>query len=85
MGSLAIHDLTPLIGSASSADIADLLTGTHASQLRALMGDLVIWHNPGTMHRARPFDPSSGRLLHRFTIDGDEVITAPPAGCVAAS
>lgn len=41
--------------------------------------DLVIWNNTGTMHRARPFDPSCGRLLHRFTIDGDETITPPPA------
>jgi alpha-ketoglutarate-dependent taurine dioxygenase len=39
--------------------------------------DLVIWNNTGTMHRARPFDPASGRLLHRFTIDGDEAISAP--------
>lgn len=40
-------------------------------------GDLVIWNNTGTLHRARPFDPASGRLLHRFTIAGDEVIRAP--------
>ncbi len=39
--------------------------------------DLVIWNNTGTMHRARPFDPACGRLLNRFSIDGDEAITAP--------
>lgn len=39
--------------------------------------DLVIWNNTGTLHRARPFDPDSGRLLHRFTIEGDEPIRAP--------
>ncbi len=39
--------------------------------------DLVIWNNTGTMHRARPFDPACGRLLERFTIDGDEAIRAP--------
>jgi len=39
--------------------------------------DLIIWNNTGTMHRARPFDPSCGRLLHRFTIAGDEPIRAP--------
>lgn len=38
------------------------------------MGDLVIWNNTGTLHRARPFDPACGRLLHRFTLDGDEPI-----------
>jgi alpha-ketoglutarate-dependent taurine dioxygenase len=41
------------------------------------LGDLVIWNNTGTMHRARPFDPTCGRLLHRFTLEGDEPIRAP--------
>jgi alpha-ketoglutarate-dependent taurine dioxygenase len=39
--------------------------------------DLLIWNNTGTMHRAMPFDPNSGRLLHRFTLEGDEAIQAP--------
>ncbi len=43
-------------------------------------GDLLIWNNTGTMHRARPFDPACGRLLNRFTIDGDERITPPVVG-----
>jgi alpha-ketoglutarate-dependent taurine dioxygenase len=41
------------------------------------LNDLLIWNNTGTMHRARPFDPSSGRLLHRFTLEGEEPIRAP--------
>ncbi|MEJ5976796.1 TauD/TfdA family dioxygenase [Novosphingobium sp. PS1R-30] len=41
--------------------------------------DLVIWNNTGTLHRARPFDPASGRLLHRFTLVGEEPIRAPDA------
>ena len=44
------------------------------------MNDLVLWNNTGTMHRARPFDPNSGRLLTRFTLDGEEPICAPAAG-----
>lgn len=40
-------------------------------------GDLLIWNNTGTMHRARPFDPASGRLMERFTLVGDEPIRAP--------
>ena len=44
------------------------------------MNDLVLWDNTGTMHRARPFDPNSGRLLNRFTLDGEEPICAPAAG-----
>lgn len=44
------------------------------------MGDLLIWNNTGTLHRARPFDPECGRLLHRFTIDGDEAISPVSRG-----
>jgi alpha-ketoglutarate-dependent taurine dioxygenase len=40
-------------------------------------GDLLIWNNTGVMHRARPFAASSGRLLHRFTLEGEEPIRAP--------
>lgn len=40
------------------------------------MGDVVMWDNTGTMHRARPYDESTGRELHRFTIEGHEPITA---------
>ena len=42
--------------------------------------DLLIWNNTGTMHRARPFDPECGRLLHRFTLVGTERIRAPSRG-----
>ncbi len=38
------------------------------------MGDLLMWDNTGTMHRVRPFDRSSGRQLHRFTLNGEEPI-----------
>ncbi|MFC4314559.1 TauD/TfdA dioxygenase family protein [Steroidobacter flavus] len=36
------------------------------------VGDLVIWDNTGTMHRATPYDPASGRLLHRTKLEGEE-------------
>ncbi|WP_419924808.1 TauD/TfdA dioxygenase family protein [Candidatus Poriferisocius sp.] len=35
-------------------------------------GDLVVWDNRGTMHRALPYTAASGRLMHRTTIVGDE-------------
>lgn len=38
------------------------------------MGDLLMWDNTGTMHRVKPFDKSSGRQLHRFTLNGEEPI-----------
>jgi alpha-ketoglutarate-dependent taurine dioxygenase len=40
------------------------------------MNDLLIWDNTGTMHRATPYDVTSGRRLHRFTLDGEEPVTA---------
>lgn len=36
------------------------------------LGDMVIWDNTGTMHRAMPYALDSGRLMHRTTIQGDE-------------
>ncbi|MEV0708382.1 TauD/TfdA dioxygenase family protein [Nocardia aurea] len=36
------------------------------------VGDLVIWDNTGTMHRATPYNPDSGRLLHRTKLEGEE-------------
>jgi alpha-ketoglutarate-dependent taurine dioxygenase len=36
------------------------------------VGDLVIWDNTGTMHRAMPYDPNSGRILHRTKLEGEE-------------
>jgi len=36
------------------------------------VGDLVMWDNTGTMHRARPYDPDSGRALRRTKLAGEE-------------
>ena len=36
------------------------------------LGDLVMWDNTGTMHRAEPYDPQCGRLLHRTKLQGEE-------------
>ncbi|TPG34727.1 TauD/TfdA dioxygenase family protein [Mycolicibacterium hodleri] len=36
------------------------------------VGDLVMWDNTGTMHRATPYDPASGRLLQRTKLAGEE-------------
>ncbi len=38
------------------------------------VGDSVMWDNTGTMHRAMPYDPNCGRLLHRTKTAGDEPI-----------
>jgi alpha-ketoglutarate-dependent taurine dioxygenase len=36
------------------------------------VGDLVMWDNTGTMHKATPYDPDSGRILHRTKLEGEE-------------
>jgi alpha-ketoglutarate-dependent taurine dioxygenase len=36
------------------------------------VGDLVIWDNTGTMHRAEEYDHSSGRLMVRTKLEGEE-------------
>jgi len=35
---------------------------------------LNVWDNTGTVHRAMPYDPASGREMHRTTWLGDEPI-----------
>lgn len=36
------------------------------------IGDLVMWDNTGTMHRAEAYDPSCGRLMVRTKLQGEE-------------
>jgi alpha-ketoglutarate-dependent taurine dioxygenase len=36
------------------------------------VGDMVIWDNTGTMHRATPYDPAAGRMMHRTKLQGEE-------------
>jgi alpha-ketoglutarate-dependent taurine dioxygenase len=36
------------------------------------VGDLVIWDNTGTMHRAEPYDKDCGRMMHRTKLQGEE-------------
>lgn len=36
------------------------------------VGDMVVWDNTGTMHRACPYDHRSGRLMHRTKLEGEE-------------
>jgi alpha-ketoglutarate-dependent taurine dioxygenase len=36
------------------------------------VGDLVMWDNTGTLHRAEQYDVTSGRMLHRTKLAGEE-------------
>ena len=35
-------------------------------------GDMIIWDNTGTLHRAEEYDPSTGRLMVRTKLEGEE-------------
>ena len=37
-------------------------------------GDLVIFNNPGLLHRSHPYNEASGRVMHRTTLKGSEKI-----------
>jgi alpha-ketoglutarate-dependent taurine dioxygenase len=37
-------------------------------------GDLVIWNNPGLLHRSHPYGEAAGRVMHRTTVKGTEAI-----------
>ncbi len=39
-------------------------------------GDLVIWENTSALHRAIPYDPESGRMMHRTSLAGMDSIAA---------
>ncbi|WP_297494157.1 TauD/TfdA family dioxygenase [Acidocella sp.] len=38
------------------------------------LGDAVMWDNTGSLHRAMPYDPDCGRLLHRTIMRGTEAL-----------
>lgn len=64
---------------AESHALLDKLT-SHATRAENVyrheweVGDLLIWDNCGTMHRAVPYGAASGRLMHRTVLLGDESI-----------
>ncbi len=36
------------------------------------IGDTIIWDNRTSLHRATPYDPASGRMMHRTILQGTE-------------
>lgn len=48
-------------------------------------GDLVIFNNPGLLHRSYPYDDAAGRVMHRTTLKGTESTGAEsPEGAPAS-
>ena len=73
-----VDHIVGLSGEESRALVAKLTA--HASRPEIVyrhewtVGDLVVWDNCGTMHRVIPYDPASGRMMHRTTLHGVEAI-----------
>ncbi len=75
LGSTAayVQGLSPETSSALLCQLRD-----YATQPRFVyrhewsVGDLVVWDNTGTMHRACPYDFNSGRMMHRTKLQGEE-------------
>lgn len=38
------------------------------------VGDILIWDNTVSLHRASPYDPACGRLMHRVSLEGEEAV-----------
>lgn len=47
-------------------------------------GDLVIFNNPGLLHRSYPYDDAAGRVMHRTTLKGREAISGKTSPLSAA-
>ncbi len=56
--------------------LRDLATGPDLTYSHPWkVGDLVMWDNTGTLHRALPYPKDCGRMLHRTKLEGDEPIS----------
>lgn len=64
------HESRALLDELQDWTTQERFTYTHEWQV----GDLVMWDNTGILHRALPYDPSSGRTMHRTTIQGEETL-----------
>lgn len=70
-----ILDYDPLDGEELLIRLRDFATSEAFScRHRWKVGDLVMWDNTGTLHRATPYPLDCGRMLHRTKIEGDEPI-----------
>jgi alpha-ketoglutarate-dependent taurine dioxygenase len=70
-----ILDYDPLDGEELLIRLRDFATGpdfTYSHEWK--VGDLVMWDNTGSLHRATRYPLDCGRMLHRTKLEGDEPI-----------
>ncbi len=70
-----IRELDEAEGRALLDELVEFCTGEEFTYRHHWQqGDLVIWNNPGLLHRSQPYTEGSGRVMHRTTIKGSEAI-----------
>ena len=70
-----ILDMDPLDGEELLIRLRDFATRPEFSYRHTWqVGDLVMWDNTGSLHRATPYPLDCGRMLHRTKLEGDEPI-----------
>lgn len=78
IGSTA-NDISGMPGEESRALLDDLLAWSTQDRFTYRHhwqdGDLVIFNNPGLLHRSYPYDLDAGRVMHRTTLKGREAIS----------
>jgi alpha-ketoglutarate-dependent taurine dioxygenase len=86
IGSTA-HDIAGMSDEEGRALLDDLLEWCTRDQFtyrhKWSDGDLVIFNNPGLLHRSYPYDNAAGRVMHRTTLRGTEAIKAAPQSALA--
>lgn len=79
IGSTA-NDIAGMDEAGSQALLAELLDWCTQERFtyrhRWTQGDLVIFHNPGMLHRSYPYSDAAQRVMHRTTLKGSEEIAA---------
>jgi alpha-ketoglutarate-dependent taurine dioxygenase len=71
--SVAVEGKSPLESAKIIHGLRDWATGPDFTYSHEWdVGDLVIWDNTGTMHRAEAYDPNCGRMMHRTKLEGEE-------------
>ena len=51
---------------------AHATSADYSYQHKWTVGDTIIWENRTSLHRATPYDPASGRMMHRTILQGVE-------------
>lgn len=77
LGSAAssIIGMDPLDATELLIRLRDFATGPDYSYSHTWkVGDLVMWDNTGTLHRATAYPANCGRLLHRTKLEGEEPV-----------